>query len=341
MNNNNAEYHAYINEVSNDLKSTLQAGLEYIRWDKYIDKNTRVFVKPNFTAPTPQEGVTTNPRLLESLLEILATKAGTVTVGESDGGNNSFKAEDAFKGHDMYQICRKTGAELVSLSTLPSRTVTSKISGKRVEVELPRMLLEDIDCFISVPVLKVHVMTTVTISLKNSWGCLPDTMRGLHHENISRKLALIAQQLKPRIVVIDGTYALNKHGPMYGEPVAMNLVVVADNTVAADALGASLMGFSPRKINHIAVAEKAGLGPTELSEIDINKDWKPFRRQFEIQRTILDRFSTLPFNSKFFSRLIFRSPFTPLIYKVVAALRTPKEKEIASQMGKQKQIGPY
>lgn len=31
--------------------------------------------------------------------------------------------------------------------------------GKRVKVQLPNLLLDGIDCFISVPVLKVHVMT--------------------------------------------------------------------------------------------------------------------------------------------------------------------------------------
>lgn len=43
---------------------------------------------------------------------------------------------------------------------------------KRVKVQLPKLLLEEIDCLISVPVLKVHVMTTVTLSTKNLWGCL-------------------------------------------------------------------------------------------------------------------------------------------------------------------------
>ena len=40
-------------------------------------------------------------------------------------------------------------------------------------------------------------------------------------------------------------------------------------------------------------------------------------------------------------RLIFQSRLPPLIYKVVGVLRTSKEKEIASQMGKQKILGPY
>ena len=62
---------------------------------------------------------------------------------------------------------------------------------KRVKVQLPKFLLEEIDCFISVPVLKVHVMTEVTLSIKNLWGCYPDTMRCLHHQNFNYKLHLL------------------------------------------------------------------------------------------------------------------------------------------------------
>ena len=166
-------------------------------------------------------------------------------------------------------------------------------------------------------------------------------MRGMHHQNLSHKLALIASLLKPRIVVVDGTRALNKHGPMYGDSVETNLILVADNTVVADALGAALMGFSPEKIRHIAVAGKAGLGSTNLKDVQLNTDWQPYQRQFSIQKTLLDRLSALPFMSDTLAKLIFQSWLTPIIYKVVALLRTSQEKEIAGKMGKQGRIGPY
>ena len=38
--------------------------------------------------------------------------------GQSDGGNHSFSADDAFTGHNMDEICKETGAELVNLSKI-------------------------------------------------------------------------------------------------------------------------------------------------------------------------------------------------------------------------------
>lgn len=337
----NTKHRVYIGESGSDLRATLQSGLEYIQWDKYITKNSRVFVKPNFTFRYYKEGVTTRPELLKCLLELLKSRANTVILGESDGGNHSFTAEQAFEGHNMYQICHETGVELVNLSTLPSEIVEAKVMGKTVTVKLPQILLHETDCLISVPVLKVHVMTKVSLSLKNLWGCLPDTMRGLHHQNLKYKLALIAQSVKPRIVIIDGIYALDKHGPMYGEAVNTNLVVVADNPVAADAMGARLIGFSPQQIEHIAVADKMGLGSADLADIKINRDWGPLQRHFRIEKSIIDNVSTLLFYSDFLARLVMDSPLTPTIYRIAGMLRSSKERELAAQLHQRKSLGPY
>ena len=335
------EYRAYVDEIGGSLKNTLQRGLEFIDWDRYIDKSSKVFVKPNFTFPYYKEGVTTNPELLRCLLELLKSKASTVILGESDGGNHSFKAEQAFQGHNMYQICKENGVELVSLSTMPAETVESKILGKMVKVQLPRLLLEEIDCLVVVPVLKVHAMTTVSLSLKNLWGCVPDTMRCLHHQNLPHKLALIAKSVKPRIVVVDGTYALNKHGPMYGEPVKTNLILLSDNAVVADGLGARIMGFPPHRIKHIAVTEKVGVGSLSLANVEINGDWEKHRRQFEITKTIVERAVTLLFFSDAVAKLVMDSPLAPAIYKEVGLLRSSGEREVADEVGKQKTLGPY
>lgn len=342
MNNKTGIRHpVYVGEAGIDATPELRAGLDFIGWDKYITKQSRVFVKPNFTFHRYKEGVTTSPELLECLLQLLKTKAGSVTLGESDGGNHSFTAEQAFEGHNMYRICRDAGVELVNLSSLPAETVEGTILGKTVSVSLPRMLLHETDCFISVPVLKVHAMTGVSLSLKNLWGCLPDTMRGLHHQNLKYKLSLIAQSLKPRIVVIDGIYALNKHGPMYGEAVRTNLVVVADNPVAADATGARLMGFSPQHIGHIAVAARAGLGSADPADIKTSRDWKPLQKHFHVEKSIIDNISVLLFHSDLLARLVMDSSLTPAIYRVAGKLRSAQEKELAFQLHQRKILGPY
>jgi len=325
------KYLAYISKITK-LKDDLLKSLEFINWEEIVKNDSTVFVKPNFTFPYYKEGITTNPELLRYLLEILRARARRVILGESDGGNHSFTADDAFKGHNMYEVCREIGVELVNLSKLPSVFVEDEVQGKKVKVQLPKLLLEEVDCFISVPVLKVHVMTGVSLSMKNLWGCYPDTMRGLHHKYLSYKLTLITKLLNPKIVIIDGTYALDGHGPMFGEPKNINLLISSNNPVVADSLGAIIMGIPLTVAKHILVAEKEGLGTTNLREVKINTNWEEFKMQFYINRTFIDRISIIPFNSEILAKIIMDSRFTPLIYKVAKLLRTSKEKEVVNEI---------
>jgi uncharacterized protein (DUF362 family) len=325
-------YSACIIKVKGELERDLARSLAFIDWERHIKKKSVVFIKPNFTFPYYKEGVTTNPTLLKSLIKIIRSRTDNIIIGESNGGDNSFKAEEAFRGHGMYDICREVGARLVNLSNFPSTFVESEIQNKKVKVQLPKMLLENVDCFISVPVLKVHVITGVSLGLKNLWGCYPDSMRGLHHQNLDRKLTLLAKVLKPKIVVIDGLYGLNSHGPMFGDPIKMDLILVSNNIVVADTLGTMIMGFALKEAKHILVAENEGLGITNLKNVKVNTDWRQYKKHFMMKKTLLDNASSLLFYNDLLAKLVMSSPATPLIYKIAHLIRTPEEKGIANQL---------
>ena len=324
-------YSAYISKIS-DLKGSLLKSLEFVEWKAEVKSDSTVFIKPNFTYPYYKEGITTSPELLRELLKILKDRADRVIVGESNGGNNSFTPDDAFKGHQMYEICNETGAELINLSEIPSVLVAEKIQGKDVKVQLPKMLLNEIDCFISVPVLKVHAMTKVTLSIKNLWGCYPNPMRCLHHNNLSYKLSLITKKLNPKLVVIDGIYALDGHGPMYGNSKQTNLVISSNNPVVADSLASEVMGMPCKDISHILVAEKEGLGTTCLDNVRINDDWRKFKMNFTLKRTINDNISLLLFDSKILTKIAMDSPISPITYKLAKVFRTSDENKVVRDM---------
>lgn len=322
---------AYISKIE-DLKEDIKQGLEFIKWKNEVKKDSTVFIKPNFTYPYYKEGITTSPELIKYLLEILKDRADNVILGESNGGNHSFTADDSFKGHHMHEICEDTGVELINLSNMPSRFVEEEIGGKKVKVLLPDILLDDVDCFISVPVLKVHVMTNVTLSMKNLWGCYPDTMRCLHHQNLSEKLTLITKSLNPKIILMDGKYALDGHGPMYGEAKKLDLLLTSNNPVSIDALGAAIMGIPIEKAKHILTAEKEGLGTTNLDKVNINQDWDEFVMEFSSNKTFIDQISTLLFESETMAKIVMDSPVTPVIYKFAKFFRNSDEKAVVSEL---------
>jgi uncharacterized protein (DUF362 family) len=329
------DYYAYVSKFT-DIHQNIRDSLDFIRWAEHIKSDSTVFIKPNFTYPFYKEGITTNPLVLKEILVILKERAGRVIVGESDGGNHSFTADQAFKGHGILDICKETGAELVNLSTLPSQYIEDTIQGKRVKVQVPDLLIDEIDCLISVPVLKVHTMTLVTLSMKNLWGCYPDPMRCLHHKYLSRKLTLLTKILNPKIALIDGSYALNGHGPMYGEAVKANLLIAANNPVVADAFGTAIMGIPVSKVDHILIAEKEGIGTTNLAAVQFNDDWNKYRMKFQVNKTLIDRLSMVTFHSECLAKLLMDSPMTSLSYKVVTKFRNKDERKVADHMKKER-----
>src|SRR5207249_4213155 len=206
--------------------------------------------------------------------------------------------------------------------TLRTR-ISEKVNGRIIEVTLPRVLA-DVDESISMPVLKVHAVTRVSLSLKNMWGCHPDGMRLLDHTHLAERLALIAKVVHLRFVVVDAIYGLNRRGPIHGDPVKVGAILVGDNPVATDATATRLMGFRAEDIGHIVVACRAGLGPYRETEIQVLGDLTPFKRRFYLRPSIVDKLGALTFQSKYLTKLVFDSPLTEKVYAVVG--RKPRKK---------------
>lgn len=301
---------------SETLIEDLKEKLSSLNWKDYIRSDTKVFVKPNFTVPFFKPGVTTNELLIEALLGILKDRASEVYIGESDGGSCSFSAEYSLSTHKIPDICKRTGAIAVNLSKASRIQVTEKINGKRIDITLPRFLI-NMDESISVPVLKVHVVTGVSLSLKNLWGCHPNTYRLFDHSNLSERLALIAKTINLRFSIVDAIYGLNRRGPMEGDVINVGAILVGNNPVGTDAVATRLMGFDPKKIKHIVIASKAGLGAFDKESIDVIDDLSPFQQQFYLEPTVVDNLGALLFKSSILTKIVCDSPITSTIYKVM------------------------
>jgi uncharacterized protein (DUF362 family) len=51
--------------------------------------------------------------------------------------------------------------------------------------------------------------------------------------------------------------------------VGTKVIIASKDFVAADAVGAAVMGFSEGEVGHISLAEALGLGKAKLNEIEI------------------------------------------------------------------------
>ena len=309
----------YLQQIGDRLQDQIREGLEFINWREIIFPDSIVFIKPNLTWPEIRPGVTTSKEFVEALLAVVCERTTHVHIGESNGG--TFPAEAAFTAHGLPEICHRYNAELINLSKKPVVTVTDTIAGRSISIEASRFLIHDVDVFITLPVLKTHVVTRVSLGLKNQWGCIPSPMRLLYHHILDWGIAALNKAYRPQISILDGTYALDRHGPLKGDAIPTGWMALSDNVVALDAFGCHLLGVEASSVRHILFSAMAGMGTLDLDEIELNQPLPLSFIKSRIEPDIFDLISIYLYRSRLLSKLAFDSPFTKIIYKIIN--RTP------------------
>ena len=315
---------AYLGSTQGDLRRALFQAFEYVGLLDALAKSGKIFVKPNFTFPRPLPGVTTSREILQPTLELLSETGVEVFVGESNGGYGSFTAEEAFRGHELYDICRETRTVPLNLSQAESREYHAWVMGRRISVRLPRFLVEEVDITLSVPVLKVHAMTTVSLAVKNLWGCYPIDLRLLRHAQLGRELRLIVDLVKARYGLIDATHGLDRHGPMDGMPRRLGKFLMGNDPYALDWIAAKMMGLRSERIHHLRMIPSETLASIRRREIESNAEIDRVNWGFAIDLNVIDTLSLACFHSDILAKLVFNSPFTKPIYMVAG--RKPRRK---------------
>jgi hypothetical protein len=132
-------------------------------------------------------------------------------------------------------------------------------------------VLRDYEVIINVPKLKLHMHTGVSLGIKNLFGLIPEHFRMKHHrEDLHRFLVDYLYLVNPDITLIDGIWALEGQAPICGTPVKdFNVLVGSDNIVAADSVGAYLMGVNPAEISMLRIAKQEGFGPADLDVMNL------------------------------------------------------------------------
>lgn len=319
-------YRAFIDHVSPETYyDQVRRGLEYIRFGDRVSSSTKVFIKPNLTFPTYQPGVMTSPTAIGAALRAIREYTPHVFIGDADsGGYNRFSMDQVYKETGVEALAAEHGAQLINLSMLERRSISFRYRGKQFHLDLPRLLTDEIDLLVTMPVPKIHMNTGVSLSFKNQWGCIPEPHDRLRLHPYFRHVILeVNKAIKTRVAIMDGSYGLNVSGPLRGEPVPLNWVLVADDPGVAARLGCELMQVPFRRIAHLRYAEKLGFVPPREA-VELNQDVRPFlRERFYLKRKWTDYPGVLAFNNSALAYLAYFSPLADLLHKLLYLFREP------------------
>lgn len=251
----------YIGELEPHIKKIL----EMVEWKKIIKHDSVVCMKVNACHYEYFPGITNNLNVIYAIVSLLRDRAREVIVGESD--LQRYDGMDALKGCGIKDAAEKAGAKVINFSKdiLIDVDANGKILKK---IKMPKTLVEA-DHFMSIPLPKTHKLTTVSIGLKNQFGCIPRPDRLVYHKYLSDVLTDINDFLKPSIVITDGIVALEGDGPIAGIPKKLGILMASNNVLANDIVATEIMGFDWREIDHIRKAAERRIGPSSINEIDI------------------------------------------------------------------------
>ncbi len=289
----------------NDLASSMRESLERFKWKRIVKSGAKVTIKVNATHFEYLPGLTTTPELVYHYVNILRDHASEVIVGDSD--LQRVNADLALKGCGIKKWAEKAGAKVLNFSQ--DKMVEVDVKGEVFKQTLMPQCYVDCDVFSSMPLFKTHKLTTVTLTLKNHFGCVPDDHRFRHHKVIHKVLADMTAFLDPKLIVMDGRIGLESDGPIAGLPKKLGLLLIGNNSVASDAVACRVMGVEPEQVKHILYAHQRGLGPIDLAKIKLSgltiKDaYDPFEPAGE---DIVSKFERLINPHPIWSKMIYKS----------------------------------
>ncbi len=283
-------FHVLVSKGKDPYLTALNA-LQRFPFPTLIGK--RVLIKPNAARlASPGDGITTHPLVVAATIDHLRKRgAKDITIGESC--IFGVDPQEAFGKTGMKEISQKKGVRLLDLDQETPVEMTIR-GGKVLSKIKVSSFINKMDLIISIPVMKTHMHTQVTLSIKNMKGLLWRKEKVRLHQLVPSKkvrkgyksldvaISEMATVLNPHFTIVDGTTGMEGMGPAYGKPKKMGIVLVSNNALSADAVAARLMGFDPEEIPHLKLSFEKGLGEIRLEKISIEPpDYLKWEHSFE------------------------------------------------------------
>jgi uncharacterized protein (DUF362 family) len=271
-----------ITQDRDDIAGAINEALAHIPLDKVV-RGRMVALKPNETWATAEDTTAvTQADTLRAVLQAVKRHGPREIV--VSGGAGAAETADIFRHTGMMDVVEEEGAAFFDHNRPPFREVALEYAPERdvkgpqrSVVVNPRVL--EYEALIAINQLKLHRTATVTLALKNIAMSFPAADHYGHpraekwhehefFEDMHSFIAAMAKRFPIALAVTTGHPAMIATGPTGGIPVETGLVIASTDPVAADCVGARLLGFNPQAVRHLWEAGRLGLGETDTDRMD-------------------------------------------------------------------------
>lgn len=285
----------------------------------YVKPGDRVLLKPNLlTGNRPTQECTTRPEIVQCVAELVRSAGGQPFIGDSPAfGSARGVAEATGYGHLITDL----GIPIVELH------------GHRYAVENPefnhlRLSKEamNADVVINLPKVKSHAQLTLTLGVKNLFGCVPGKMKAWWHmeagkdsQRFGTMLVETAKAINPTLTIVDGIIGHEGNGPSNGQPRALGILAASTDVFALDRAFVEILSVDPAQVPTVAQSMRLGLCPP-WEEIEF-----PLMQPHELQITdwqLPDQLFPIDFGLPRVVRSTFKHLYVRLIKEPMTAYAT-------------------
>ncbi|NET38600.1 MAG: DUF362 domain-containing protein [Cyanothece sp. SIO1E1] len=225
----------------------------------FVKPGDRVLLKPNLlTGARPTQECTTRPELVYCVAQMVQAVGGKPFLGDSPAFGSARGVAQA-------------NGYLPWMSALNVPIV--ELHGQRYEINHPgfdhlRLSKEAMaaDVVINLPKVKSHVQLTLTLGVKNLFGCVPGKMKAWWHleagkdrSRFGTMLVETARAINPDLTIIDGIVGHEGNGPSGGEPRPLGILGAAHDVFALDRAFVEILGADPAIVPTVAQSQRLGL----------------------------------------------------------------------------------
>jgi uncharacterized protein (DUF362 family) len=263
------------------VESAISAALEHIPLERLV-RGRRVAVKPNDTwASEDDTSGITQPDTLRAVLRALrAHGPGELVV---TGGAGAAETDEVFRIGGLMNVVEEEGAEFVDHNRAPFVSVdldyrpSAEVEGPQTSVMVnPRVL--EYETLIALNQLKLHETATVTLALKNIAMSYPAADYYGHPRSTQQHanqffadmhsfIAAMAKRFPIDLAITVGHPAMIGTGPLGGHAVETGIMIASTDALAADVVGARLLGFTTQAVRHLWEAARLGVGESNINRM--------------------------------------------------------------------------
>lgn len=253
---------------------SLEKALDLLPIDKIIQKGDKVIITPNWVKDKPaKDGVVVGPKTLQKLIQYVKTKEpSTIYIATGSGGTETTDVMTKV-GYD--KVIEEENVEFIDMNYGPF--VELELNHHIIKSTPINKVVEEADVIISFTQLKYHEEATVTASIKNiALGYPPASIHGFPkkntgiHEDLHGFIKSMAKKIPIDLAIISLDKAMIGTGPIFGQAVdTPGLIIASTDPVAADSVGARILGFLPQGVSYLYGLYKEGIGEADPKNMTI------------------------------------------------------------------------